>query len=274
MNQPIMDKAVVLARGLGTRMRKADDSVKMSVQETAAADLGVKAMMPIGRPFLDYVLQGLAEAGYRNVCLVIGPEHTAVRRYYTETLKSRRLHITFAIQKEPLGTADAVAAAEDFAGSDPVLVINSDNYYPVEALAALREIEGNGLAVFEREAMLAGSNIPADRIKKFAVVEVDAAGYLERIIEKPDEQALSRLADPICLSMNCWRFTPEIFQACRSITLSPRGELELPDAVQYCRDRLGRRFRVLNFQKPVLDLSCRADVPAIREKLAGTEVNL
>ncbi|KPK76999.1 MAG: hypothetical protein AMJ79_04780 [Phycisphaerae bacterium SM23_30] len=269
-----MDKAVILARGLGTRMRKADESVGMSADEAAAADAGVKALMPIDRPFLDYVLGALAEAGYGRICLVIGPEHDAVRAYYGETLKCRRLTIDFAIQSEPLGTADAVRAAEDFAAGDDILVINSDNYYPPEALAALREIEGNGLAVFEREAMIAGSNIPPERITKFAVVQIDPQGFMQRIREKPDPETLQNLPEPVCLSMNCWRFTPEIFPACRSILPSARGEWELPDAVQYVIEQMHLPFRVLTFKKPVLDMSCRADVPAIKAKLTGTEVNL
>ena len=269
-----MTKAVILARGLGTRMRKTDDDVAMTAAEAAAAACGVKALMPIDRPFLDYILHALAEAGYRHICLVIGPEHDAVRDYYGNTLHYSRLQVDFAIQKEPLGTADAVRAAEEFAAGDDFLVINSDNYYPIEALAELRKIEGNGLAVFEREAMFAGSNISADRLNKFAVVKIDDRGFMQRIIEKPDEQTLNSLPEPVCVSMNCWRFTTDIFQACRSISPSPRGEYEIPDAVQYVIDRLGRQFRALTFQKPVLDMSCRADVPTIKKKLAGTEVNL
>ena len=67
-----------------------------------------------------------------------------------------------------------MAAAESFAGGDPFAVINSDNYYPVEALAALREQPGCAVALFERDAMLAGSNVPEERIKRFAVAKIDA----------------------------------------------------------------------------------------------------
>ena len=71
--------------------------------------------------------------GYRRACLVIGREQEAIRRYYSE-LPVGRLQIAFANQEEPRGTADAVAAAETFAGGDPFAVINSDTYYPIEAL--------------------------------------------------------------------------------------------------------------------------------------------
>src|SRR3954452_13138192 len=59
-----IDKAVILARGLGTRMRKPDATATLDSRQAAIAESGVKAMIPVGagvrggtdRPFLDYVL--------------------------------------------------------------------------------------------------------------------------------------------------------------------------------------------------------------------------
>jgi len=269
-----MNKVVILARGLGTRMRKDDVAAQMTAEQAAVADTGVKALIPIERPFLDYVLHDLAEAGYEHVCLVIGPEHDQIRDYYGRQIRPRCLRIEFAVQEKPLGTADAVAAAEAFAGADPVLVINSDNYYPREALEGLRELDSPGLAGFEREAMLTGSNIPAERISKFSVIQTDGDKVMTRIIEKPAPEVLAGLPEPVLVSMNCWRFGPAIFEACRHITPSPRGELEITDAVQYAIDHLGERFQVLTVRAPVLDLSSRADVAAVTELLKGKSVDL
>ncbi len=127
-------KAVILARGLGSRMRKAADDVTLSAEQAQAADSGVKAMISVGRPFLDHVISALADAGFTDVCLVIGPEHDMIRDYY-DTLPRTRVTIAYAVQVEPLGTANAVLAAEDFAGDDRVLVINSDNYYPAAVVS-------------------------------------------------------------------------------------------------------------------------------------------
>ncbi len=266
-------KAVILARGLGTRMRKADDSADLDDKQSAIADTGVKALIPIDRPFLDYVLSVLAQSGYTQVCLVIGPEHAEVRRYYSQ-LRTDLLTISFAVQEKPLGTADAVAAAEAFAGRDCFLMINSDNYYPQEACRELRILNAPGAAVFERDSMIAQSNIPADRVVKFAAVKVDPSGHLQRVIEKPDEQTLKSLGSEVYLSMNCWMFGPKIFQACRAIKPSPRGELEITDAVQYAIEHLEERFSILKFRSAVLDLSCRSDIAPVAARLAGTEVIL
>ena len=268
-----MDKAVILARGLGTRMQEAEDSAQLTDKQAAIAQTGVKAMIPIDRPFLDYVISALADAGYRRICLIVGPEHTDVRVYY-RSLYCQRVHIEFAIQLKPLGTSDAVAAAEQFAADDDFLVINSDNYYPVKALQALRTLDGPGLAAFDRDVLIDGSNIPAERIEKFAIVQTDSDGCLTKIIEKPTPSLIASIPKPLFLSMNCWRLNSVIFPACRSIPPSSRGELELPDAVQYAIDHLGQRFRVAKIRAPVLDISSRKDIKFVTAALAGTEVSL
>jgi dTDP-glucose pyrophosphorylase len=269
------EKVVILARGVGSRMRKSEAGAAVSEEQARVAETGVKAMIPIGRPFLDYVLSACADAGITRACLVIGPEHQVVRDYYAAGAgRLSRVSVDFAVQEKPLGTANAVAAAEQFAGRDPFVMINSDNYYPVPALKALHGLDSCGAACFDREAMLAGSNIPTDRISKFAVADVDANGMLRRVVEKPDDATLNALAKPICVSMNCWRFDESIFEACRKIKLSVRGEYEVTDAVQYCVDVLKVPFRVERIAAPVLDMSSRGDIAGVAERLGGVEVRL
>ena len=121
-------KAIVLAAGRGKRMQKPGSSDGLAPEQAAMANAGLKAMMPFGgRPFLDYVLRAIADAGGTDVCLIVGPEHAIVREYYTRDRPPTHLRVTFAVQPEPRGTADAVLAAETFAGAGPFIVMNSDN---------------------------------------------------------------------------------------------------------------------------------------------------
>jgi glucose-1-phosphate thymidylyltransferase len=267
-----MEKAVVLARGLGTRMRRPDADVVLEERQAAIAEAGLKAMIPIGRPFLDYTLTALADAGYRRVCLVVAPDHEQLRRYYFEESPPRRLTLELAVQPEARGTADAVMAAQQFAQSDPFLVINSDDYYPLEALRALRTRESCATALFALEAMIAQGNIPEDRVRQFGIGKIDDRGNLVQIVEKPDPVTLAAMGDQIWVSMNCWRFGPSIFEACSRIVPSPRGELEITDAVQYAIDRLGESFRAITVRAAVLDLTSRRDIEPVAAKLAGKEV--
>ena len=215
----MITKAVILARGLGTRMRKQEEGAALDEATSRIASTGVKAMIPtLGRPFLDFVLSTLADAGYRKACLVIGPEHTEVREYYGSKLKTSRIEIDFAIQEKPLGTGDAVRPAEKFSAGEPFLMINSDNFYPHDALRALHATTAPAIAVFEKNAMLAGSNIASDRISKFSVVRVNPDGTMKQIIEKPDDATLASMGDEVYVSMN---FQPQHFQSLRRHQAQP-----------------------------------------------------
>jgi glucose-1-phosphate thymidylyltransferase len=268
-------KAVILARGLGSRMKRSDDSAVLDMDQAKAADSGIKAMIPTGRPFLDYVMSALADAGYRDICIVIGPgpEFKPFKDYYGG-MELKRVAVSYAIQEEPKGTADAVAAAEDFAAGDDFIVINSDNYYPAAALVRLHEFEGCGTIAFESGALSAGGNIPPERISKYAVLEPDSDFCLRGIVEKPGPEFMSSLAGKIYISMNCWKFSDAIFEACRNIGPSPRGEFELASAIEYAMNSLNVRFRMIPVELPVLDMTGRSDIASVKEMLSGSEVNL
>ena len=264
---------MVLARGLGTRMRQPTPGLALTAEQQVMADQGVKALVSVGRPLLDYALSALADAGVEEVCLVIGPEHAAIVERYRNTVTPSRLTITTAIQPEPKGTADAVLAAQSFAGPDDFLVVNSDNIYPVEALAALVSLGGPGLIGYDAEALLTESNIPPERIAQFALIDLAPDSSLAKITEKPPAEPRVPSAERR-VSMNSWRFGSKIFPACRLVTPSPRGELELQDAVTIAMAQLGERFQVVPFAGGVLDLSSRADIAAVTERLRGREVVL
>ena len=165
-------------------------------------------------------------------------------------------------------------SARGFTGEDPFLTLNSDNYYPVDVLRALVELDGPGLPAFSRNALIALSNIDPDRIRSYALLETDG-GRLVDIIEKPDEATFARFAHggDVDVSMNCWRFDARIFAACRDVPVSSRGEYELPQAVGLALSR-DVRFKVVRASGEVLDLSRRGDVAAVSARLAGREVRL
>lgn len=230
-------------------------------------------MIPIGRPFLDYVLSALADAGIRNVCLVIGPEHYAIREYYS-SLELRRIQIHFAVQSHPIGTANALMSAREFVGEDPFLSLNSDNYYPSEVFKSLRALGEPGLPAFEQTSLLRQSNIPEERLRSYALLRIGRSGYLDEIVEKPIALPESAANESVFLSMNCWRFDSAIFRACEEVPRSARGEFELPEAVQYGIANLGLRLKAVPFREGVLDLSRRSDIAAVAARLRDISVKL
>jgi glucose-1-phosphate thymidylyltransferase len=236
-------------------------------------------MIPIGgassgraaRPFLDFLLSALADVGVTDVVLVLGPEHEQVREYYTREAPPQRVRVRFALQAEPLGTANAVVAAAASIGEDTFLVLNADNYYPREALENLVQGDRAATIAFDREALVRGGNIDPERVRAFAVLTVAEDGRLERIVEKPGD-SLDLASDAArWVGMNCWAITPALVDACRRVPRSARGEFELPEAVGLAL-REGVAVHAARVALPVLDLSQRADIAAVAESLALVEV--
>jgi glucose-1-phosphate thymidylyltransferase len=248
-------------------MRQADTSTSLERAQAAMADAGLKAMIPFRRPFLDYVISALADAGCTRVCLVVSPDDAIVRPYYDGRPPSR-VKLSFAIQEHPRGTADAVLAAEAFAGDDPFIALNADNYYPLDVLRPLVVLDGPGLPVFRRSTLIRESNIDPDKVRAYALLRLTADGFLDDLVEKPDAAAADAFGDDAFVSMNCWRFDADIFRACRMVEPSPRGEVELPNAVRFAVRTLGARYRAIPADSGVLDLSRRADIPEVERRLA------
>jgi dTDP-glucose pyrophosphorylase len=256
-------------------MREADGGSHLSDAQLSAASAGHKGLMPIGvgthRPFLDFVLSSLADAGCDEVCLVVAPEHDAVRDHY-QAFRTTRVRLSFTVQDKAIGTANALLAAEAFANDDPFLTMNADNLYPVDVLRALVNLAGPGLPAFERADLVERSGFPPERVAGFALIEADSMQRLTKIVEKPGLFRIEARGPRALLSMNLWRFDARIFDACRDVPMSARGEYELPEAVALAIAR-GVEFQVVRAGGAVLDLSRRADVAEVSRRLAATEAN-
>ncbi|MCD6261271.1 MAG: nucleotidyltransferase family protein [Thaumarchaeota archaeon] len=267
-----VEKAVILARGLGTRMQRPSKNLRLRPDVMRFAERGWKAFIPIrGKPLLDYTINSLRSVGVKEICLVIGPEHLEMRRYYEELDESLDdISIQFAIQEKPLGTADAVYAARGFVGDDSFMVMNGDNLYQVDAIKILKEQVDEicyGIG-FEMNHLIAKGNFSAERIRSFAVMEVDEELNLVRIVEKPPNPERYRTRYGILVNMNLWRFTPHIFQACERIEPHPiRGEYEITSAIQLLVDERIVPVKVIPVEAGVLDLTYKSDIPSIEEKL-------
>ena len=117
-------EAVVLAGGLGTRLRAAVSDVP-------------KPMAPVqGRPFLERLLDYWIGQGVRRAILAVGYMHETIRRHFGE--QYRGCAITYSIEHQPLGTGGALVQALPLVEGKTFLVLNGDTYFAVP-LAALRE---------------------------------------------------------------------------------------------------------------------------------------
>ncbi|MEK6910206.1 MAG: nucleotidyltransferase family protein [Nanoarchaeota archaeon] len=270
-------KAVILAAGLGKRMQQGE-AVGIDAKTAQLAGKGLKALIPLGdRPFLDYGIDNLIEAGFREICLVVGTHCEEIREYYEskkKTLAEKGVTVAFAYQAEPKGTANAVYSARSFAGNDEFCLVNCDNVYDVEDLRNLRNAEsGRCYTVgYDKNSLARNGNIPRERIERFAVMDVDERMNLKKIVEKPSADMLATNPN-LLVSMNCFRFTSRIFEACSKIKPHPeRKEYELPSAVQYIIDKDLNEFLVIPSKKSVLDLTGKSDIAPVRKLLAGRKI--
>lgn len=272
--------AVILARGLGTRMR-ADDTVLLAPEQRLAAEAGAKGLIPVsqnGRPLLDFVLSELADGGVTDVIFVVAPGEGAVRERYTRVAPPKRLRAHFAEQRRPRGTADALLAARLVVeqctaqqGSKDFLMLNADNLYPAASIAALVGLDGAGLIAYEAAALVEHGNIERGRVMQFALLDIDPEDLLLEIVEKPWPNHPLRLAEEQWVSMNLWRFSPAIFMDCAHVRASVRGELEIADAVRLAIVARREKFRAVRQRLGVLDLSRRSDIAQVQERLAGRD---
>lgn len=122
-----MPDAVVLAGGLGTRLRGVVTGLP-------------KVLAPVaGRPFLAYVLDLLAVAGIGHVVLATGYLGDQVAAVVGATWRTMR--ISYAHEVRPLGTGGAVRQAATLAARGPLLVLNGDTYVRFDPVAFAADME-------------------------------------------------------------------------------------------------------------------------------------
>lgn len=115
---PRMPTALILAGGLGTRLR------------TVVGDTP-KPMAPIGdQPFLAYLLDRLDQAGFDRIVLSVGYRAEVIQAHFGT--QHRGVELMYAHEREPLGTGGAIRAAMAVCGQQPLLVLNGDTYLEID----------------------------------------------------------------------------------------------------------------------------------------------
>jgi len=143
-------QAVVLAGGLGTRMRPRTERVPKCLLEVG------------GRPLLAWTLDALRASGFRRVVLCVGHLGDEVERFAGDGLR-HGLDVRYAHERGPLlGTAGAIAAARALL-AEAFVVTYGDSFLPFDYLAPLRALEAapaadGAMAVWRNDGALAPSN--------------------------------------------------------------------------------------------------------------------
>jgi glucose-1-phosphate thymidylyltransferase len=198
-------KGVVLAGGLGSRLYP-------------LTKITNKHLLPVfDKPMIYYPIQCLVNAGITEIMVVTGGNYAG---HFLQLLRNgsdfglRRLG--YAYQEGEGGIADALKLAEEFADGDSICVVLGDNI-----------IEGNiKKAADDFAAQGGGAKIMLKEVQdphRFGVATVAADGKVEKIVEKPKEPETNLAV------IGIYMYDAEVFNICRELKPSDRGELEITD---------------------------------------------
>ena len=211
-------KGLILAGGAGTRLRP--------ITHTSA-----KQLVPVAnKPILFYGIEEMARAGIRDIGIIVGDTRDEIVAAVGDGSRWG-VSITYIPQEAPLGLAHCVLVANAFLGEDDFVMYLGDNL--------LQQGLGEFVERFSLARAASPGNPPAAQIllahvddpRQFGVAEINGAGEVIRLVEKP-------LDPPSDLALvGVYLFDARVHDAVRAIEPSGRGELEITDAIQWLIDR-------------------------------------
>src|SRR5512133_416952 len=249
MAHPIT-KGIILAGGAGSRLYPL----------TLVAS---KQLQPVyDKPMIYYPLATLMAAGISDILLISTPHDTPRFQALLGDGSRWGVKLSYKVQPEPKGIAQAFLVGEEFIDNKPVCLILGDNiFYGTMNLERI-------VAEFEGGARIFGYQVHDP--ERYGVVEFDAAGRVLSIAEKP-KLPKSNYAVP-----GLYLYDEHVVTTAKSIAPSPRGELEITDVnLDYLRrgeltvERLGRGIAWLDTgtHKSLLEASNYIEIIESRQGL-------
>ena len=201
-------KGIILAGGSGSRLHPVTRAVS-------------KQLMPVyDKPMIYYPLSVLMLAGIRQVLIITTPHDQPSFSRLLGDGTSLGMEFSYAVQPEPNGLAAAFQIGADFVGNSPSCLVLGDNLFygdrlPELLVAARRQVETDG------GCALFGYRVTDP--ERYGVAEVDSAGRIVSIEEKPSEPK-SDLA-----VTGLYFYDASVVEVARTLAPSGRGEYEITD---------------------------------------------
>lgn len=198
-----MMKGIILAGGSGTRLYPTTMSIS-------------KQLLPIyDKPMIYYPLSVLMLSGIQDILIISTPRDLSAFEALLGDGSRYGIRLSYAVQEQPRGLAEAFLIGEDFIGTEPVCLILGDNvFYGRHFSAALQRA-----AALKHGAVIWGYYVPNPQ--DFGVVEFDQSWNVRSIEEKPSSPR-SNYAIP-----GLYFYDNDVISIAKTITPSARGELEI-----------------------------------------------
>lgn len=237
----MINKVLISAAGKGTRMLDlSKDKPKHLIEVN-------------GKPFLYYLLNNLKEAGFTEIIMVVGYKKEFMEDFLQDYKEFNiKLVNQFDILGEDrYGTACPLECVKDILGGESFLAVYGDNLYAVEDLRKFN--------IEDDYSYVAG--LPHKHPENYGVLQVDQNGFLNQIVEKPQEPVGN------LINTGLYKFTPEVFEYLDKIGLSPRGEYELTDVINLLAEQ--KKVKAQDLEGIWLDFGKPEDVQRVADYLNG-----
>lgn len=199
-------KAMLLAAGRGTRMRELTHDVP-------------KPMIAVrGKPILQHIIEGLAQAGITDILIVVGYRKEVVTEFFGDG-SPFGVRVTYTTQAVQDGTGRVVELGKDFAGAGPFVLSYGDILVDPANYRRLVNLDG-------AEALIS--------VKRNEDVSKGGAVFVNERFELTDLREKPKPGEPTSPWYNAgvYTFRPSIFDFTAKLERSPRGEYELTDAIR------------------------------------------